>query len=55
MTTSMIVADVLENEAIVLGLFGLATVGVALYLEYIFRRWSWLPRKHQRRSFGERW
>ena len=55
MTTAMIVQDVLENEAILLGLFGLAVAGFAIYFEYIIRRWSWIPRKHQRKNFGERW
>ena len=55
MTTAMIVHDVLQNEAILLGLFGLAVVGLAVYLEYIFRRWSWVPRKRQRKYFTERY
>ena len=55
MTTAMIVQDVLENEAILLGIFGLAVVGFAIYFEYIIRRWSWIPRKRQRKNFGERW
>ena len=54
MTTAMIIQDVLENEAILLGLFGLAVVGFAIYFEYIVRRWSWIPRKKHDRVFVER-
>ena len=55
MNTAWIVQDVLENEAILLGLFGLAVVGFAIYWEFIIRRWSWIPRKRQRKNFCERW
>ena len=54
MSTAWIVQDVLENEAILLGLAGLAVVGFGIYWEYIIRRWSWTPRKKHNRRFDER-
>jgi hypothetical protein len=27
---------------------------LALVLEYVYRRWTWIPRRRQRRSFIER-
>ena len=55
MKTEMIIADVLNSEMMVMvGLVALIGATVA-YMEYIIRRWSWIPRKRQRKNFGERW
>ena len=54
MSTEMIIADVFNSEMVVMiGLVVLIGATVA-YMEYIIRRWSWMPRRRQRRSFGER-
>ena len=54
MSTEMIIADVLNSEMVVM--IGLVVVigATVAYMEYIIRRWSWMPRRRQRRSFGER-
>ena len=49
------VQTVLENEAILLISAFASIVLLAMWLEYVIRRWSYVPRKRQRRSFGERW
>ena len=54
MSTAMVVAEAMENEAIVFGLFGIAVIGLCLWFGYVLRRWSWIPRRQQRRGFGER-
>ena len=54
MSTAEIVAGVLNSEMVVMVCAVLLVAGVALYLEYIIRRWSWIPRREQRRVFGER-
>lgn len=55
MSTEMIIADVLNSEAVLLYAL-IALIGLtAGWLDYVIRRWSWIPRKRQRRFFGERW
>ena len=46
------VQTVLENEAILLISAFASIVLLAMWLEYVIRRWSYVPRKKQRRSFG---
>ena len=46
------VQTVLENEAILLISAFASIVLLAMWLEYVIRRWSYVPRKRQRRSFG---
>lgn len=48
------VNEVLRNEAITFGLFFLTVILIGGYWHYIVKRWSWIPRKTQRRGFGER-
>ena len=55
MSTSWVVRDVMQNEAVYFGLFGLSVAGLALYMGYVIRRWSWIPRRKQRKCFTERW
>lgn len=55
MSTSEIIAGVMNSEAILLVCAILLVAATALYLEYIIRRWSWVPRKRQRKYFTERY
>ena len=49
------VQQILENEAVLFYAL-IALIGLtALWFDYIIRRWSWIPRKRQRKNFGERW
>lgn len=54
MSTAEIVAGVLNSEAIVLVCAGLLVIATGLYMEYIIRRWSWIPRKEHNRVYRER-
>lgn len=42
-----------ENILLIGGLTAVAILG--LWFGHILRRWSWVPRKRQRKAFGERW
>ena len=44
---------VMENETILLVLAGIFLVLFGMWFGYILRRWSWLPRKRQRRCFND--
>lgn len=46
---------ILDTEAVIFVAYGVLVAGVGLYLNYLIRRWSWIPRKRQRRTFTERW
>ena len=46
---------ILESEVVVLILGGVGIAALGLYFGYILRNWSWIPRRKQRRGFGERW
>lgn len=48
------VYEVLRSEAILLGLYFLTVILFGVYWAYIMRRWTWIPRRKQRRGFGER-
>jgi hypothetical protein len=54
MQTSMMIEAVLQNEAGVFLLFGIAFVLFVLGFCWVLREWSWIPRKRQRREFVER-
>jgi O-antigen/teichoic acid export membrane protein len=43
-----------ENEPIYFALAAMAIVLLGMWFLYIMRRWSWIPRKRQRRYFVER-
>lgn len=42
-----------ENILLIGGLTAVAILG--LWFGYILKRWSWVPRKRQRKAFVERW
>ena len=48
------VQQILENEACLFGLFGIAVILIGCWFWYIVREWSWMPRKKQRAKFNER-
>ena len=44
-----------RDDSIMLSIgFVLLIAATALWLTYVFERWSWIPRRKQRRFFGER-
>lgn len=45
---------IFESEAMVFLLYGVAVAGLFLYMDYILRRWSWIPRKRHNRQYTER-
>ena len=45
---------ILENETILLISAFASIVLLAMWLEYVIRRWSYVPRKRQRSRFNER-
>lgn len=50
----MALEQVRSNEAVNALIFVILVAGIALWLEYIIRRWSWIPRKRHDRIFVER-
>jgi hypothetical protein len=45
-----------RDDSIMLSIgFVLLIAIISLWLVYVFERWSWIPRRKQRRFFGERW
>lgn len=53
MEARLVVASVLEDQAVLFGLFGLFIVLFCFYLGWVFRRWSWVPRHIARRRYAE--
>lgn len=51
MTLAEINAHMWQDIAVMIG----TVAGLAGWLAYVIRRWSWIPRKQQRQRFGERW
>ena len=50
----MALEQVRSNEAVNALIFVILVAGIALWLEYIIRRWSWIPRKKHNRIFIEK-
>lgn len=50
----MALAQVRDDGPMIFIGLALAIVGIALWLEYVIRRWSWIPRKRHDRVFIER-
>lgn len=50
----MALAQVRDDGPMIFIGLALAIVGIALWLEYVIRRWSWIPRKRHNRVFIER-
>lgn len=48
------VHEVMMHEAITFGLFFLSVILLGGWFLYILKRWSWIPRKTQRKGFTER-
>lgn len=48
------VEEAVQNEAIVFGMFGIAFLLLVLFFGWVFREWSWIPRKRHDRVFYER-
>lgn len=45
-----------RDDSIMLAIgFVLLIAVTVLWWVYVFERWSWIPRRKQRRCFGERW
>lgn len=45
-----------RDDSIMLAIgFVLLIAVTVLWWVYVFERWSWIPRRTQRRCFGERW
>ena len=47
-------AIVRSNEAINIVVLVCGLAVLALVIEYVYRRWTWIPRKRQRQMFNER-
>ena len=61
MTTEMLLAEsarvraMVRDDQMIIGLVLIIGAAVlVLMLEYIWRRWTWIPRRRQRRYFTER-
>ena len=61
MTTEMLLAEsarvraMVRDDQMIIGLTLIIGAAVlVLMLEYIWRRWTWIPRRRQRRYFTER-
>lgn len=54
MTVQEVLHQVAVNEAINLGLLAGGVILLGVYWAYVMERWTWIPRKRQRRGFGER-
>ena len=48
------VKTAMENEFFIMVIAGLLLIGTFLTLIYVEERWSWIPRKKQRRGFNEK-
>ena len=45
-----------RDDSIMLAIgFVILVGGLVAWLSYVIDRWSWIPRRKQRRCFGERW
>lgn len=53
MSTSVIIREVMENEAVLFGLAVIAVILLFCYLGWVLRRWSWVPRKDARKHYAE--
>ena len=51
-TVKLAVDTVLGNELCLLALAVIAVILMALWLDYIIRRWSWVPRNKARRNYA---
>lgn len=50
----MVVAQAQNDSVMVLIGMIVTAVGTALWLEYVLRRWSWIPRKRHNRTYIEK-
>lgn len=54
-----VIADAMQNETMVFVLAGVGILLLGFYLEWVIRRWSWIPRESARKHYaccqGEEW
>lgn len=50
MTAAEINLHMWQDIAVIIGL----VAALAVWMAYVVKRWSWIPRKEQRQRFGEK-